>query len=68
MFRINQIIAATNLLKNFTQIIRELSYHEQAILITTKSQPKFVFLNAQLYEELLDLKFEYFQKLEDLKS
>ena len=55
MFRSYQIMTATKLLKNFPRV---LSKEQQAILIITKSEDNFVLLNAELYEELLNLKYE----------
>lgn len=56
MFRSNQIISATTLIKKFSDIALDLKYRPQAVLITQKSGLKLVLLNVEIYEELLDFR------------
>lgn len=53
MFRVDQIITATMLIKKFRQVRRYLNHNPEALLIIQKGADPLVLLNAELYEELL---------------
>ncbi len=54
MFRLGQIFTATELIKNYREITKLLSVQPQALLITHKDGERFVFVNAELFENLLE--------------
>ncbi len=68
MFRTNQITSATKFIKNFKESIKYLAQDPQAILILTKSNQRFVFLNAEIYEDLMDHRLRDERFVDDLKS
>ena len=54
MFKTNQILTASELLKHFKKIARLLDSYPQALLVTQRSGRHFVLLNAEIYEEILE--------------
>lgn len=61
MFKATQIISATQLIRNFKRISWELSTHPQAILIMQKKGEHLVLVNAEIFEELMEMKIEQMQ-------
>jgi PHD/YefM family antitoxin component YafN of YafNO toxin-antitoxin module len=58
MFTSRQIISASKLIKNFTEISKDVSTNPQAILITQKSRASLVLVDAETYEQLLYQHYE----------
>ena len=58
MFKINQIIPATKLRRNFYPLIRYLDGCPQPLLITRKRGEPLVLVNGSIFEELLSFKME----------
>jgi hypothetical protein len=58
MFKTNQIISATHLVRNFKRISWHLSTHPEALLITQKKGEHLVLLNAEIFEDLLEFKLK----------
>ena len=54
MHPIGQIFSATEFVGNFLTIVRQLGRAPQHLLVTHKSGKRFVFVNAELFDELLD--------------
>jgi hypothetical protein len=61
MFRLEQIISATRFSRSFSTIVRELEYRPGHILVTRKSGKHFVFLNAELFQQLLDFRYAAYE-------
>jgi hypothetical protein len=57
MFKNTQVLTATKLLKNFSEISKYLHHKPQALLITQKSRENLVLVNADIFQDLLDCKF-----------
>lgn len=53
MYRLGQIFTSTEFLKNYRALSRLLRHDPQPILITHKSGERFVFVNADLFDDLL---------------
>ena len=68
MFKANQIISVTQLIRNFKRISWELATQPQALLITQKKGEHLVLLNAEIFEELMELKFIQMQSMRDSSS
>jgi PHD/YefM family antitoxin component YafN of YafNO toxin-antitoxin module len=58
MFRTNQILTSTELLKHFRAIARLLDNDPQALLVLQRNGVRLVLLNAEIYEELMLKSFE----------
>lgn len=58
MFKTNQIISKTDLLKSFELVARHLESHPQALLITRRQGVHLVLVNAQIWESFLLERFE----------
>ena len=58
MFKINQIISATHLVRNFKSISWHLATYPEALLITQKKGGHLVLLNAEIFEDLLEFKLK----------
>ena len=56
MFRSYQIISPHKLIKNFGNMVRELSVKPQAVLIIPKRRDKLVLVNANIFEDLLEFR------------
>jgi PHD/YefM family antitoxin component YafN of YafNO toxin-antitoxin module len=54
MFRSEQIITATQMIKKFNTLSQELQNNPQAMLITQKSKDPLVLVSAKIYESLLE--------------
>lgn len=54
MFRSQQIITATDLIKNFKLLSKALAEEPQALLVTQKSKEPLVLVNASIYEGLIE--------------
>lgn len=67
MFSTNQIMTATNLVRNFSRIARTLTEFPDALLITQKRGEHLVLVNAAIYEDLLNKQLEL-THLEELKK
>ncbi|MCB0325039.1 MAG: hypothetical protein KDD69_15755 [Bdellovibrionales bacterium] len=59
MFRSNQVLCATKLIRQFARISQELQDDPQALLITQKGKDPLVLVNAEIFEDLLHRRFEY---------
>jgi len=57
MFKSPQVITSNVLRKRFADISRELEYEPQAVLITQKNRGKLVLVNAEIFEDLLDFRY-----------
>lgn len=58
MFQANQIISATQLIRNFSGISEYIERYPQPLLITQKSKQHLVLIDADTFEELLSYKFK----------
>jgi hypothetical protein len=58
MFTSKQVIPAAKIFKQFSLILKLLSIQPQALLITQKSRDSLVLVNAEIFEELLQLRFD----------
>ncbi len=58
MFRLGQIISATELIRNFKDISKYLYTSPQALLITQKSKEHLVLVNAEVFQDLLHFKLK----------
>ena len=63
MFKANQVIGATQFVRNFKRISWELATQPQAFLIMQKKDEHLLLVNADIFEELMDLKFERMQSV-----
>ena len=54
MFRLEEILCSNQFIRKFQSITRELNKQPGAILVTRRSGEHFVFVNADLYQQLLD--------------
>lgn len=53
MFSSNQVITATELVRNFPRFSKMLTYEPQALLITQKRSSYLVLVSAEIFEDLL---------------
>ena len=58
MFRTDQIITGTNLQRKFLELSRILRHEPQALLITQKKGGHLVLVNAEIFEDLVQARFE----------
>jgi hypothetical protein len=58
VFTSKQVIPAAKMIKQFSLISKLLSVNPQALLIMQKSRDSLVLVNAEIFEELLQLKFD----------
>jgi hypothetical protein len=58
MFTSKQVIPAAKMIKQFSLISKLLSIQPQALLITQKSRESLVLVNAEIFEELLQLRLD----------
>lgn len=54
MFKSNQIIPATKLMKNFRYFAQRLKREPQSLLITQKGNKSLVLVNAEMFEDLVE--------------
>jgi hypothetical protein len=57
MFSSNQVITATELVRNFPRFSKMLTYEPQALLITQKRSSYLVLVSAEIFEDLLSKNF-----------
>ncbi len=65
MFTTEQIITATELVKNFKKVNKQLEFDPEAILVTNKSSKHLVILPADVYENLIKRLFRYEHNIEE---
>jgi len=54
MFRVQQIITPTTLIKKFSVIAKHLSQYPQALLVTQRSGKHLVLMDAELFDEMME--------------
>jgi len=62
MFKTNQIISVTQLIRNFRRISWDLATNPQALLITQKKGEHLVLVNADIFEDLVEVKLSRMQE------
>lgn len=68
MFSTKQIHTVTEFIRNHKRILDNMRYYPQNILLSSKSGEKYVLMNSEIYDELMELKFEEYQKISSLKT
>ena len=68
MFRPNQILTATALVKKYKQISKWLRNSPQALLITQKDGEKLVLVNAEIFMDLCDFRMGAAQSPSDFED
>ena len=59
MFRLEEIISSNQFIRQFPEITRKLIQIPGAILITRKTGKHFAFMNAEIFQDLIDCYSRY---------
>ena len=59
MFRLEDIISSNKFIRQFPEITRKLGQTNGTVLITRKTGKHFVFMNAEIFQDLIDCYSRY---------